>query len=535
MEKRFLKKIQTSGLSLNKLFSISIIFALMSISIPLLENVYGHGVGSETFPPVELDGKLVTLEVSSSQSNPEENDDQQISISLIDFDSKITLRDVTFLIKSERGENFLFEKEFKADNGFIVFNFVSENLDSVLLEEEEESNLFGSLLGLDSRMIHVKGPRLSEGGLYKFDVSVLTANGYSNLLDDPLVFNAGISIPQTTKHSVTDPNFGEQHLEVITYYDEISNFEYDPNSKKISFDMPFEWSLSNINQTSVVHEEIAIPETFGDLLVSGYTMYLNDIKLDEDIVNIDDFFGDQRIVHFIIYQKALLDVLETIDSENKMKFVITPDRDYVHLSSVTDNGQFRILVSWEPESLKSNSLATILFDVTDIFLKNRPVATNYDFSMTQGSRVIFQQSGISTDSRDKHNIAEFLIPEDVSGIVHLNFNNLDNNNLAKTTLPIIVDRIENQNTEISIPEWIRNNAGWWAAEQIDDETFIQSIEYLIKNKIILIPATQQEASGDQEIPSWIKNNAEWWAAEQIDDETFVQGLEFLIKRGIISV
>ena len=75
---------------------------------------------------------------------------------------------------------------------------------------------------------------------------------------------------------------------------------------------------TNINQTSVVHEEIAIPETFGDLLVSGYTMYLNGVQLDADIVNIDDFFGDHRVVHFIIYQKALLDVLETIDSENKM-------------------------------------------------------------------------------------------------------------------------------------------------------------------------------------------------------------------------
>ena len=471
---------------MNKLISLSILLVLVAASIPLLENVYGHGVGSETFPPVELDGKMITLEVSSSQSNPEENDDQQISISLIDFDSKVTLRDVTFLIKSERGENFLFEKEFKADNGFIVFNFVSEDVDSIQLEEEQESNLFGSLLGLDSRMIHVKGLKLSEGGLYKFDVSVLTANGYSNILDSPLVFNAGISIPQTTKHIVTDPNFGEQYVEVITYYDEISNFNYDPNSKKISFDMPFEWSLTNINQTSVVHEEIAIPETFGDLLVSGYTMHLNDVKLDEDIVNIDDFFGDHRVVHFIIYQKALLDVHETIDSENKMKFEITPDRDDVHLSSVTDNGQFRILVSWDPENLKSNSMATILFDVTDIFLKNKPVATNYDFSMTQGNRIIFEQRGVSTDSKDEHNIAQFLMPDDVSGIVHLNFNNLDNNSLAKTSFPIVIDRVESQTIEISIPQWVRNNAEWWAAEQIDDETFVQGLEYLIKRGVISV-------------------------------------------------
>ena len=34
-------------------------------------------------------------------------------------------------------------------------------------------DLFGSLLGLESRIIDVKGPKLSEGGLYKFDISII--------------------------------------------------------------------------------------------------------------------------------------------------------------------------------------------------------------------------------------------------------------------------------------------------------------------------------------------------------------------------
>ena len=37
------------------------------------------------------------------------------------------------------------------------------------------------------------------------------------------------------------------------------------------------------------------------------------------------------------------------------------------------------------------------------------------------------------------------------------------------------------------------------------------------------------------IPDWIKNNAGWWADGQIDDETFVQGIEFLVESGIINV
>ena len=513
------------------LFAVLIFSFVFTIEF---DNAYGHGVGSETFPPVDLNGKLVTLEVLSSKSNPETNDDQQISISLIDFNSKITLQDVTFQIKSERGEQFLFEQEFKADNGFIVFNFISEEIDSIILEEENGGGIFGSLLGLESRMVHVKGSRLSEGGLYKLDVSVLTADGYSQKLDVPLVFNAGISVAQISKHDFTDPNFGKQNIHVITYYDEISNFKYNSNSKEISFFMPFDWTQTNINQTSVVHEELVIPKKFGDLLVSGFTMYVNGVELSQNIVNIDDFLADGRIVHFIIHQKELQSVFDSSSNQNGMNFIITPDRDYPHLSSVTDNGQFRVIVSWEPENLKSNSNIKILFDVTDIFLKNKSIATNYEFSLTQNERIIFEQSGISTDSKDNHNIAEFFIPKDVSGVVNLNFNNLDNINFAKTVIPIVIDRIIT-NEEISLPDWIRNNALWWSNEQIDNKTFIQGIEYMIKNKIISTPQAQQETSISKEIPFWIKNNAAEWADRQIDDKTFIQGLEFMIKAGILHV
>ena len=76
----------------------------------------------------------------------------------------------------------------------------------------------------------------------------------------------------------------------------------------------------------------------------------------------------------------------------------------------------------------------------------------------------------STDSSDQHNIVEFFIPEGISGIVYLNFTNLDGNEFAKTSIPIVINRIENT---MHIPNWIKNNALWWSENQIDDETFIR--------------------------------------------------------------
>ena len=513
-----------------------ILFLIFSCGFIINYNyAYGHGVGSEIFPPVELDGKLVSVEVSSSTKDDIENDDQQISISLIDFDSKITLRDVTFLIKSERGEQFLFEKEFKADNGFLVFNFVSEDTDSIILDEKDSGeDFFGSLLGLESRLIDVKGPKLSEGGLYKLDITIITADGYSEKLETPLVFNAGISIAQTTTHDFIDPSFGQQNIQVVTYYDEISNFQYEPELKHITFSMPFEWTLSNINQTSVVHQEIIIPKEFGALLLSGFLMSVNGIELSDDIVNVDDFFTEGRVVHFIIYQKELLNIFENNSNQNGMNFVIKPDRDYTHLSSVTDNGQFRILASWEPEILESNSNAKIIFDVTDIFLKNKPVSTNYEFSITQDDRLLFEQNGISTDSKTEHNIVSFAIPDNLSGIVNLNFNNLGDNEFATTSIPIVIHQ-NKISTTILIPDWIRDDALLWSEKKITDEKFTDIINYLIKNKVITILENESNIIEVKKTPSWIRTTTGWWADGQIDDETFAESLEFLLKKNIILI
>jgi len=89
--------------------------------------------------------------------------------------------------------------------------------------------------------------------------------------------------------------------------------------------------------------------------------------------------------------------------------------------------------------------------------------------------------------------------------------------------------------EIVIPSWIKNNAGWWASNQIDDGTFVSGLQWLISNGIMNIPPTEQGAGSDDVIPGWIKNNAGWWADDLIDDRNFVTGLQWLITNGIMVI
>jgi len=89
--------------------------------------------------------------------------------------------------------------------------------------------------------------------------------------------------------------------------------------------------------------------------------------------------------------------------------------------------------------------------------------------------------------------------------------------------------------EILIPSWIKNNAGWWASNQIDDRSFVSGLQWLISNGIMNIPPTVQGAGSDDVIPGWIKNNAGWWADDLIDDRNFVTGLQWLITNGIMVI
>ena len=86
-----------------------------------------------------------------------------------------------------------------------------------------------------------------------------------------------------------------------------------------------------------------------------------------------------------------------------------------------------------------------------------------------------------------------------------------------------------------IPEWVKNNAEWWAEGKIDQQAFIQGIEYLVNQGIISIPIQHTSVGKSDSVPDWIKNTAEWWSQGKIPDSAFIDGIEFLVKEGIIQI
>ena len=90
--------------------------------------------------------------------------------------------------------------------------------------------------------------------------------------------------------------------------------------------------------------------------------------------------------------------------------------------------------------------------------------------------------------------------------------------------------------KIGLPYWIKDLAVLWINEPfVTDKDFARAIGYLIEQEIIKVPYTEPGEQTVSSIPQWVKNNAGWWIEGKISDTEFTMALQYLIKTGIITV
>ena len=86
----------------------------------------------------------------------------------------------------------------------------------------------------------------------------------------------------------------------------------------------------------------------------------------------------------------------------------------------------------------------------------------------------------------------------------------------------------------SVPDWVKNTAGWWSTDAISEGEFVNAIEYLVNEGIITVQ-TAQPTDQSQGVPDWVKNTAGWWSTDAISEGEFVNAIGYLVNVGIIKV
>jgi hypothetical protein len=392
------------------------IIILYFASIP---DSFGHGLGYETLPPVKVGDVEVSL-FAQIIPNPF-IEGKQLGLELFDVATNIPVQQATYSVKAIKNNKVIFEHIFQRDDIGLVIDLIPKESGETIVEDTDEISKLESLLGID-KVGKATSPVFYENGLYLFEVKILTMGSFQNKLQDPIVYNFGLSFPDEKYLELEDIKLGNNKIRLISFYDKINDFRYNPDNGNFNFIIPFDWSAETLNQTTTVHEEFIFDKDFEFLMNTNFSAYVNSIKLDDRILTVDDYSSDrQRIIHIVINQNDLLELYsKQVQYPRQMEFVLVPD-------SKQKSAEFTI-----PPLIKSNAKWW-----------SDNIISNDEFS-----------SGI-----------EFLIKD---GII-----------LVPETKP-------GESSSKNIPSWIKYNAGWWAVGLISDEDFVKGIQYLIKQNIIKV-------------------------------------------------
>ncbi|MEK0349141.1 MAG: peptidase [Nitrosopumilus sp.] len=561
------------------------IITIAIFTIPaIVPNAFGHGLGGDQAPPISFGDMEVTVRTQLSPSDITVGEITSANMQIRFFDTLTdkNLDQVTYGVELWQSGELLARSFFYDEDGRLdvkikpIFGcnevylhqcttyFGSEHVSAPGALFVQGPACTDDNLDVCGRPT-IAGPIFVKGGLYTIKVDIVAATSPRTLLLEPLRYETFVSVAQEQNFFIPIANAEEIPVVIKTYYDDIENFKFDQSDNSISFDMPFDWSPEYVDLVQVVHEEVKVPKSFLPYAEGiQFKGYVNGVEIDQRALLNDPYTNkDINIIHFMISKSELQRINQVLGPDNydykEMNLKLVPLSEvsksstefYLVVSATNDNKvPTTVKISWDR---KYGTNQEIPFEFT-FFNNNRELIKDIRYAY-----FVFDESGqeLATNVGDDPLILGILSNEgiDVQRIfvpsqgqirinVHVLGTGLDydpkyagigtaiieigSGSSGTITLPV--------SEKTQIPSWIKNNAGWWADGSIDDDSFVQGIQFLIKEDVLKIPSTTQGASsGSNEIPSWIKNNAGWWADGSIDDDSFIQGIQFLIKEGILRI
>src|ERR687889_621145 len=145
------------------------------------------------------------------------------------------------------------------------------------------------------------------------------------------VYDGWLSVGSTVNQQVSLSDGEQIPIQVISYYDDIKDFNFDSSNKQIQFTMPFNWNITRLEDQKqlMVHQEVSIPK--GTPLASqSYTGAINGVDVTESLM-VDPSNSTKNVVHFMLPKPAVIQVAEEVNnnghaavSNGLMEFSLTP-------------------------------------------------------------------------------------------------------------------------------------------------------------------------------------------------------------------
>ncbi|MHA7646703.1 hypothetical protein [Nitrosopumilus sp. S4] len=513
-----------------------------------------HHSGS-TAPPIDLGGLnvAVTSILSPLDFIFEDSNTANLSIRFFNTDTNINIPSVTYRVQIYQEDNLVANEYFYDEDGKLDLEIrptvgcKDQNLWKCTKYFGEKHAIAGGYYARgDSRPV-IQGPVFDKSGEYTIKVSIVGATNPKTMTASDLLFETFLSVPLKETFVVKTANAQEYPIVIKSYDGKINNFSFDEKSSKLSYDMPFVMGHNqehSSKSTNVIHIQKNFP-----IFKQGYdiAVYAEGVKLPDSALVYDVSSDDENILRISIPHQEMMNIESKLNSKNnndmKIEIISGQKTELQQLDFTFENG-YSANVTWDSK-LASGQEIPFTFSFFDNS-KNLAKNTLFAYSITDSSGKdvwsnigsgdqylgLLAQNGILQES--------ILIPGDGKYQFKLiltgqNSKNFDSFFTSKSDFSFSSDEIISEPSTAVIPSWIKNSAGWWADGIVADSEFIQSIQFLIKEKLLIVNTNEVNSNNSEEIPLWVKNNAGWWAQGLISERDFVKGIEFLISQGIIKV
>ncbi len=269
---------------------------------------------------------VVTTETIQNQSQK-----PIVQFKLYDPSTKEGFKHVTYFITIDKDGKKLISDWFHDDKGDLKIEMKPSKTERITVYGEPDP-ILQAFTGREDNPVVATGPIFSEGGLYHFKVRIATIDYARSFLPDDQQpeYEGWLSVGavENQQVSVGNNNTKPIPIQIISYYDELKDFSFDPDTKEMHFTMPFDWNLSRLQENRLmVHQEILLPKP-SELVANSYIGTINGVDVTKDLV-IDPTNSTKDVVHFMIPKPVVMQIAEQVNKsgqakEGLMKFTFKP-------------------------------------------------------------------------------------------------------------------------------------------------------------------------------------------------------------------
>ena len=306
---------------------------LIFTSIISINSAFGDGLTQEQITAslgnrkadllIKLIPTVVTTETLAKGQKP------TIEFRLFDSGTNQSFSHVTYYIIVEKDGKRLLYDLFHDHDGNLKIQINPSNTSNVSISGEK-TPLLGEWIDSPGKPVALSGPIFATGGLYHFIVRIETVDSDNTLLPDNQepIYDTWLSIGNTENHQI-DIADKQLPVKIISYYDKLKDFGFDAKSMRMKLDMPFNWNLNRLENSSIfVHEEIYVPKPNAFTDKSGFGGSVKRINISKNIV-LDNSNPNTDVIHIMLTKNDLLSLADQINKNGEatsgiMSFTVEP-------------------------------------------------------------------------------------------------------------------------------------------------------------------------------------------------------------------